>query len=88
MKRVIVFVFIRYQITFIMRYLFVAENRFDILCIQEYYKCKTNRRRPRCSITQHPVHREINLEHGNRKLVDKVLHAVALDERSSTANIA
>lgn len=55
-------------------------DRFDILCLQEYYKYKTNTaHRPRSEITQHPVHREINnLEHGNRKHVDKVFHAITV----------
>ncbi|CAH1638287.1 unnamed protein product [Spodoptera littoralis] len=58
----------------------MARNRFDILCPQEYYKYKTNTaHRPRSEITEHPVHREINnLEHGNRKHVDKVLHAITV----------
>lgn len=35
--------------------------------------------RPRSEITQHPVHREINnLEHGNRKHADNVLHALTV----------
>lgn len=33
--------------------------------------------RPRCEITQHPVQREINLAHGNRKHADKVLDVIA-----------
>lgn len=40
-------------------------------------KVQNKQRRPRRQIT-HPVHREINLAHGNRKHADKVPHAVTV----------